>query len=53
MGKIDDELKNGDLVEVLLGKKLNVNKNWIDIVRTTAARDHIRKTMKLEPESKK
>ena len=53
MGKINDELKNGDLVEVLLGKKLNVNKNWIDIVKTSNAKDHIRKTMKFEPEDKK
>lgn len=53
MGKINDELKNGDLVEVLLGKKLNVNKNWIDIVKTSNAKDHIRKTMKFEPEEKK
>jgi (p)ppGpp synthase/HD superfamily hydrolase len=41
------------LVEVLLGKKLNVNKNWIDIVKTSNAKDHIRKTMKFEPEEKK
>lgn len=53
MGKINDELKNGDLVEVLLGKKLNVNKNWIDMVKTSNAKDHIRKTMKFEPEEKK
>ncbi len=53
MAKINNELKTGDLVEVLLGKKLNVNKNWIDVVRTTTARDHIKKTMKLESESKK
>jgi GTP pyrophosphokinase len=53
MGKIDDVLKTGDLVEVLLSKKLNVNKNWIDIVKTTAAKEHIRKTMKFDLNNKK
>jgi len=53
MAKIDDKLETGDLVEVILGKKMNVNKNWLDIVKTPAARDHIRKLMRLEPEEKK
>lgn len=53
MGKIDDVLKTGDLIEVLLSKKMNVNKNWIDIVKTATARDHIRKTMKLDSDDKK
>jgi len=46
MAKIDDELKTGDLIEVLLGKKNNVNKNWLDVVKTTFAKEHIRKMMK-------
>lgn len=46
MGKIDDELKTGDLIEALLGKKNNVNKNWLDTVKTTFAKEHIRKMMK-------
>lgn len=53
MGKINDELKTGDLVEVILSKKMNVNKNWLDVVKTTAARDHIKKLVKLESEEKK
>jgi len=53
IAKIDDELKTGDLVEVLLSKKLNVNKNWIDIVKTSAAREHIRKAVKFEEEDGK
>jgi GTP pyrophosphokinase len=51
MAKIDDEVKTGDLIEVLLGKKLNVNKNWLDIVKTAWARDHIRKMVKLDESS--
>ena len=47
MSKIDDLLQTGDLVEVLLSKKLNVNKNWLDIVKTTTAREHIKKAVKL------
>jgi GTP diphosphokinase / guanosine-3',5'-bis(diphosphate) 3'-diphosphatase len=46
MGKIDDKLETGDLVEVLLGKKLNVNKNWMTMVKTPWAKEHIRKMMK-------
>ena len=52
MGKIDDELKTGDLVEIILGKKINANKNWIDMVKTAVARDHLRKLMRFEPEEK-
>lgn len=47
MAKIDDEIKTGDLIEVLLSKKNNVNKNWLDIVKTTWAKEHIRKMVKL------
>lgn len=48
MSKIDDELKTGDLVEVLLGKKINVNKNWLDVVKTQWAKEHIRKMVKFD-----
>jgi len=48
MAKIDDELKTGDLIEVLLGKKINVNKNWLDIVKTPMAKDHIKKMVKFD-----
>jgi RelA/SpoT family (p)ppGpp synthetase len=47
MAKIDDELKTGDMIEVLLGKKINVNKNWLDLVKTPWAKEHIRKMVKL------
>jgi GTP pyrophosphokinase len=52
MAKIDDELKTGDLMEVLLGKGLNVNKNWLDIVKTTWARDHIKRMVKIDEQNK-
>ncbi|MDD2224544.1 MAG: HD domain-containing protein [Candidatus Shapirobacteria bacterium] len=48
MARIDDELKTGDLIEVLLGKKINVNKNWLDVVKTQWAREHIRKMVKFD-----
>lgn len=43
MANIDTLLKTGDLVEILIGKKLNVNKNWLRIVKTSWAKEHIRK----------
>lgn len=46
IGKISDELKTGDLVEILLSKKINVNKNWLDMVTTQAAKEYIRKAIK-------
>jgi GTP diphosphokinase / guanosine-3',5'-bis(diphosphate) 3'-diphosphatase len=52
MGRIDDELKTGDLIEVLLSKKLNVNKNWLAIVRTSWARDHIKKMVKIDDQNR-
>jgi len=48
MARIDDELKTGDLVEVLLGKKINVNKNWLNVVKTQWAREHVRKMVKFD-----
>jgi len=48
MAKIDDVIQTGDLVEVLLSKKINVNKNWLNIVKTSFAKEHIRKAIKFE-----
>jgi len=31
-----------------LGKKLNVNKNWLDVAKTQWAKEHIRKMMKFD-----
>jgi GTP pyrophosphokinase len=43
MAKIDSILNTGDLVEILINKKINVNKNWLSIVKTAWAKEHIRK----------
>jgi GTP pyrophosphokinase len=50
ISKIDTELKTGDLVEVLLSKKLNVNKNWLDVAKTQWAREHIKRIVKIDDE---
>jgi (p)ppGpp synthase/HD superfamily hydrolase len=43
MVRIDQKLTNGDMVEILLTKNKNVCKNWLDIVGTNFAREHISK----------
>lgn len=43
MEKIDKELGNGDFMEILVGKKINVNKNWLNFVKTPQAREHIKR----------
>jgi len=51
MAKIDNVLKTGDMIEVLLSKKMNVNKNWLDVVKTSWAKEHIRKMVKIEEQN--
>jgi len=46
MSKIDSVLKTGDLVEVLTSKKLNVSREWLRFVKTSWAKEHIRKVTK-------
>lgn len=45
MAKISDELKTGDLVEILTNKNKNVNKDWLNIAKTSATREMIRKAI--------
>jgi len=45
MAKIETELKNGDLVEILCGTKKNVNEDWLAIAKTVGAKGHIRKAV--------
>ncbi|MFA7301172.1 MAG: HD domain-containing protein [Candidatus Shapirobacteria bacterium] len=45
MAKISDELKTGDLVEILTTKNNNVNKDWLRIAQTSAAKEMIRKAI--------
>ena len=47
----DRIIKTGSpMFEVLMNKKLNVNKNWLEIAKTQWAREHIRKVTKVEEE---
>jgi len=45
MGKIDDELKTGDIVEIITSKKVGPNKSWLGMAKTAAARERIRKKL--------
>jgi GTP pyrophosphokinase len=51
MAKLEAQLKTGDLIECLINKKLNVNKNWLGIAKTQWARDHIKKMVKIDDEN--
>lgn len=41
--KLNTELKTGDMVEILLGKKETISADWLEYVRTKVARNEIRK----------
>ncbi len=43
MGKISTVLTSGDVVEIITNNKINVNKNWLELVTTRWAKEHIRK----------
>ncbi len=43
MGKISTVLASGDVVEIMTNNKVNVNKNWLELVTTRWAKEHIRK----------
>ena len=47
LGKLDQELKNGDLVEIILEKsRQHPSKDWIKFAKTKRARDHIKQYAK-------
>jgi GTP pyrophosphokinase len=46
MAKIDTQLKTGDLVEIITGKKVNANSNWLRLVKTELAKEAIRKVVR-------
>jgi len=48
MAKLDTQLKTGDVVEVLMNKKLNVNKNWLEVAKNQWVKGHIRKMAKID-----
>ncbi len=43
---LDTPLKNGDIVEIITNKKSCPNKKWLESVKTTAAKKHIRSVIK-------
>jgi len=47
LGKLDQELKNGDLVEIIIEKKrLHPNNDWLKFVKTKRAHDRIKQYAK-------
>ncbi len=43
LGRLDQELRNGDLVEIIIEKnRLRPNKDWLKFVKTRRARDQIK-----------
>jgi (p)ppGpp synthase/HD superfamily hydrolase len=47
LGKLDSELKNGDVVEILTDKNRHYpNQEWLTFVKTQTARHHIRQSQK-------
>ncbi len=43
MGKISTVLASGDVVEIITNNKINVRKNWLELVTTRWAKEHIKK----------
>jgi len=47
VGRLDQELKNGDIVEIILEKNRQYpSKDWLKFVKTRRAKDHIRQDAK-------
>lgn len=47
LGRLDQELKNGDMVEIIVEKnRLHPNKDWLKFVKTKRARDQIKQHAK-------
>ncbi|GHU52647.1 GTP pyrophosphokinase [Clostridia bacterium] len=49
--KLDTVLKDGQIIEMILGKDLNPNRNWLSFVRTSEAKSKIRAYFKNEQRS--
>lgn len=43
---LDTKLKNGDIVEITTKKEVTPTKKWLDVVKTTEAKRHIKNTLK-------
>lgn len=46
MGKLADELENGDVVEIIKGAKINVSHDWAGIAKTSNAKNKIKSYLK-------
>ena len=47
LGRLDQELKNGDMIEIIVEKnRLHPNKDWLKFVKTKRARDQIKQHAK-------
>lgn len=49
MVSLETELHNGDKVEIITRKNGKPNKKWLESVKTSGARKHIRSALKLDP----
>lgn len=45
---LDERLHNGDIVEIITQKNKKPSARWLSIAKTSAARHHIRKSLRLE-----
>ncbi len=46
MGKLADELENGDVVEIIKAHQINVSRDWVNIAKTSSARSKIKSYLK-------
>ncbi len=44
--KLDYKLKNGDVVKIIINKKINPSSKWLSFVKSSIARKHIEKYLK-------
>jgi guanosine-3',5'-bis(diphosphate) 3'-pyrophosphohydrolase len=44
--KLDHKLKNGDVVKIMVNKKINPSSKWLSFVKSSIARKHIEKYLK-------
>lgn len=47
MVKLSHVLKNGDRVEIITNRKANPSRDWLNLVKTHHARNHIRRVLRL------
>jgi len=45
IAKMGKKLETGDMVEVLIGKKINANRGWLKLTKSSSTRGYIRRAM--------